>query len=120
MGVPIAIKEIFCVHGFPFEAGSDIDISNLVPAEGPFVAALKQQGCVILGITKTTEFTAATINSSKRMPWNRWDASEKRVCGGLSHGFRQHARGRHVRLRDRLGQRRLGSSACRTVRLGRL
>lgn len=86
MGIPIAVKEIFRIEGLPFGAGTDADISDLTPAEGPFVKALKQQGCVILGVTKTTEFAAATINSGKSMPWNPWDPGQKRVCGGSSHG----------------------------------
>jgi aspartyl-tRNA(Asn)/glutamyl-tRNA(Gln) amidotransferase subunit A len=86
MGLPIAVKEIFRVEGLPFGAGSDMDVSDLTPAEGPFVKALKQRGCVILGNTKSTEFAAATINSRKSMPWNPWDADVKRVCGGSSHG----------------------------------
>lgn len=86
MGIPVAVKEIFSIDGLPFGAGSDVDISNLRPAEGPFVKALRKQGCVILGSTNTTEFAAATINSSKPMPWNPWDGSRKRVCGGSSHG----------------------------------
>lgn len=86
MGVPVAVKEIFRVEGLPFGAGSEIDVSALTPAEGPFVKTLKQQGCVILGVTKTTEFAAATINSGKQAPWNPWDGNVKRVCGGSSHG----------------------------------
>lgn len=86
MGLPIAVKEIFRVDGFPFGAGTDVDIDDLRPVEGPFVNALKRQGCIVLGVTKTTEFAAATVNSGKSMPWNPWDAHTKRVCGGSSHG----------------------------------
>jgi aspartyl-tRNA(Asn)/glutamyl-tRNA(Gln) amidotransferase subunit A len=86
MGVPVAIKELFSIDGFPFGVGSDVDISHIVFNEGPFVKTIKKQGCVILGNTKTTEFAAATINSSKSMPWNPWDSRAKRVCGGSSHG----------------------------------
>ena len=86
MGVPVAIKEIFSIDGFPFGVGSDVDISDLLFNEGPFVKAIKSRGCVILGNTMTTEFAAATINCSKPMPWNPWDSSAKRVCGGSSHG----------------------------------
>lgn len=86
MGLPVAVKEIFSVDGLPFGAGTDIDIDSLRPAQGPFVDALLRQGCVVLGVTKTTEFAASTINSSKSMPWNPWDAQTMRVCGGSSHG----------------------------------
>jgi aspartyl-tRNA(Asn)/glutamyl-tRNA(Gln) amidotransferase subunit A len=86
MGVPVAIKELFGVAGLPFGAGSEIDLSDVTPAEGPFVAGLRRAGCVVLGTTSTTEFAAATINSRKPGPWNPWDAAVRRVCGGSSHG----------------------------------
>jgi len=86
MGMPIAVKEIFRLERFPFGAGTDISIDDLAPRQGAFMDALEQQGSVLLGITKTTEFAAATINSNKTMPWNPWDAAIKRVCGGSSHG----------------------------------
>ncbi|MEP7062774.1 MAG: amidase [Betaproteobacteria bacterium] len=86
MGLPVAVKEIFRVDGFPFNPGTDIDVADLVPQQGPFVSALKQQGCIVLGTTKSTEFAASTINTRKSMPWNPWDAQTKRVCGGSSHG----------------------------------
>lgn len=86
MGVPVAIKELFSIDGLPFGIGSELDISDIAFKEGPFVKTIKKQGCVILGNTKTTEFAAATINSSKPMPWNPWDSRAMRVCGGSSHG----------------------------------
>jgi aspartyl-tRNA(Asn)/glutamyl-tRNA(Gln) amidotransferase subunit A len=86
MGVPVAVKELFRVEGFAFGAGTDLDIDDLVPPQGPFVTALQRAGCIVLGVTRTTEFAASTINSSKPMPWNPWDARIKRVCGGSSHG----------------------------------
>jgi aspartyl-tRNA(Asn)/glutamyl-tRNA(Gln) amidotransferase subunit A len=86
MGLPVAIKELFRVDGLPFGAGSDVDIRDLEPAQGPFVDSLKRSGCIVLGVTGTTEFAASTINSGKPAPWNPWDATTKRVCGGSSHG----------------------------------
>lgn len=86
MGMPIAVKEIFCVEGFPFGAGTDLDIQDLVPSEGRFVGSLKRAGCIVVGVTRTTEFAAATINSGKPAPWNPSDPQTKRVCGGSSHG----------------------------------
>jgi aspartyl-tRNA(Asn)/glutamyl-tRNA(Gln) amidotransferase subunit A len=56
MGVPVAVKDLFTVNGMPTTAGSLLDVADLVPAEGPFVQALKRAGCVILGKTRTTEF----------------------------------------------------------------
>lgn len=86
MGVPIAVKEIFAVDGLPYGAGTALDLSDMAPEEGPFVKALRNAGCIILGTTHTTEFAAATINVDNPMPWNPADERVKRVCGGSSHG----------------------------------
>jgi aspartyl-tRNA(Asn)/glutamyl-tRNA(Gln) amidotransferase subunit A len=86
MGVPIAVKEIFSCHGLLYGAGTDLDLTDITPPQGPFIQKLKRAGCVILGATRTTEFAAATINVSKPMPWNPADGQVKRVCGGSSHG----------------------------------
>src|SRR5581483_3524006 len=86
MGLPVAIKQIFSVAGFPASPASRLDVANLIPQEGPFITGLKRAGVVVLGLTRTTEFAAATINTTSPAPWNPWDASVKRVCGGSSHG----------------------------------
>ena len=86
MGVPVAIKEIFAVDGLPLGANTELDFAFLSLTEGAFIKKLKRAGCVILGLTKTTEFAAATINVDKAMPWNPADPQVKRVCGGSSHG----------------------------------
>ena len=86
MGVPVAVKEIFAVDGLPYGAGTDLDLSDIAPQQGPFITRLRTAGCVILGTTRTTEFAAATINVDKPMPWNPADMAVKRVCGGSSHG----------------------------------
>jgi len=86
MGVPVAVKEIFAVDGLPYGAGTELDLTDLTPPQGPFITRLRAAGCVILGTTRTTEFAAATINVDKPMPWNPADMAVKRVCGGSSHG----------------------------------
>ena len=86
MGLPVAVKQIFSVTGLPASPASRLDVAKLIPPEGPFIAALKRFGIVVLGLTRTTEFAAATINTTTPAPWNPWDASVKRVCGGSSHG----------------------------------
>ena len=86
MGVPIAVKEIFATNGFPFGAGTELDLRPITPPQGEFMQNLRRAGCVILGTTATTEFAAATINLKKPMPWNPVDPQTKRVCGGSSHG----------------------------------
>ena len=88
MGVPIAVKDIFAVEGMPTTAGSDLDVSDLIGAEGSFVKALKRAGCVIVGKTKTVEFALGItgISAPKGTPWNPWDAETQRLPGGSSSG----------------------------------
>jgi aspartyl-tRNA(Asn)/glutamyl-tRNA(Gln) amidotransferase subunit A len=88
MGVPIAIKDIFAVKGMPVMAGSNLDLADLIGAEGPFVQALRRAGCIILGKVKTVEFALGAIGTSvpRGTPWNPWDAHTHRVPGGSSSG----------------------------------
>lgn len=86
MGVPIAVKEIIAVQGLGCSVNSSLDVTDLLPAEGPFVRALRAAGCVILGTTVSTEFALATINWNDPGPWNPVDAATRRLCGGSSHG----------------------------------
>ncbi|RPH50497.1 MAG: amidase, partial [Lysobacterales bacterium] len=86
MGVPIALKDLFSVHGMPTNAGSRVDVKDLVPPQGPFVTALARAGCVILGKTVTTEFAMGGINLTHRLPWNPCDPEIARMTGGSSHG----------------------------------
>lgn len=90
MGVPIAIKDVFTIGGYPApSAGSKIDLHDLLATEqGPFIEALRRCGVVILGVTKTVEFCLGITGVSEPMgtPWNPWDAHEHRVPGGSSSG----------------------------------
>ena len=86
MGLPIALKDLFSVRGMPMKAGSRVDVSDLVPPQGPFVTALLRAGCVVLGKTTTTEFAMGGINLTHRLPWNPCDPEIARMTGGSSHG----------------------------------
>jgi aspartyl-tRNA(Asn)/glutamyl-tRNA(Gln) amidotransferase subunit A len=88
MGVPVAIKDIFAVEGMPTTAGSHLDVSDLIGAEGRFVKSLKRAGCVILGKTRTVEFALGItgISTPQGTPWNPWDARTQRLTGGSSSG----------------------------------
>jgi aspartyl-tRNA(Asn)/glutamyl-tRNA(Gln) amidotransferase subunit A len=88
MGVPVAIKDILAVDGMPATAGSDVDVADLIGAEGTFVKSLRRAGCVILGKVKTVEFAAGGtgINYVRGTPWNPWDAETQREPSGSSSG----------------------------------
>jgi aspartyl-tRNA(Asn)/glutamyl-tRNA(Gln) amidotransferase subunit A len=81
-GIPIGIKDIFDVAGWPTRCGSAAreDVSPAT-AHAPSVQALVDGGAVILGKTTTQEFAAGTISAPARNPWN-----PGRIPGGSSGG----------------------------------
>lgn len=88
MGVPIAVKDIIAVEGFPTTNGSRYPSESLTGPEGELIKRLKRAGCVILGKTKTVEFAlgATGVNEARGTPWNAWDAENHRIPGGSSSG----------------------------------
>jgi aspartyl-tRNA(Asn)/glutamyl-tRNA(Gln) amidotransferase subunit A len=69
-GVPIGVKDIVDVAGWPTRAGSPIWEDRAPPEQdAPVVAALRRAGAIILGKTVTVEF-ACFDPSSTRNPWN--------------------------------------------------
>jgi len=55
-GVPVGVKDIFHVNGFPTRAGSTLPLELLQGAEAESVQVLKSAGALLLGKTTTTEF----------------------------------------------------------------
>jgi aspartyl-tRNA(Asn)/glutamyl-tRNA(Gln) amidotransferase subunit A len=86
MGVPVAVKDLFAIDGAPTNAGSQLDVSDLVPAQGSFVRMLQRAGCVLLGKTRTSEFALGGFNLNRAPPWNPCDANVPCMTGGSSHG----------------------------------
>lgn len=86
MGVPVAVKDLYYVEGMPLTAGSLLDVSGVVRAEGPIIQALKRGGAIILGKTWTSEFALGGINFVQRVPWNPRDPEIHRTPGGSSGG----------------------------------
>ena len=90
MGLPIAVKDIFVIDGFPMpRAGSKLDLSDLCGSkQGAFISALRRAGCVILGTTKAVEFCLGItgVSSPLGTPWNPNDMSQQRLPGGSSSG----------------------------------
>ncbi len=55
-GVPVSIKDVFFVDGFPTRAGSNLPAEVFVGAEAPCVTMLREAGAIILAKTVSTEF----------------------------------------------------------------
>ncbi|HKV58032.1 MAG TPA: amidase [Ktedonobacteraceae bacterium] len=55
-GIPVGIKDMFFVDGFPTRCGSLLPPETFVGQEGDYLKALRRAGVLILGKTVTTEF----------------------------------------------------------------
>ena len=68
-GIPVGIKDIVDVAGWPTRAGSSLRANHLATRDAPVVTRLREAGAIILGKTVTTEF-AGFDPSPTRNPWN--------------------------------------------------
>ena len=86
-GVPVTIKDIFCVAGTPSTAASRILANFTAPYTATPVARLEGAGAIMVGKVNLDEFTYGSSNESSAFqpsPRNPWDTS--RVPGGSSGG----------------------------------
>lgn len=86
-GVPVAVKDIFCVRGTHSTAGSRILESFVAPYSATPVARLEAAGAVIVGKANLDEFAFGSSSESSAFlppPGNPWDP--RRVPGGSSGG----------------------------------
>ena len=84
-GVPLGVKDIFCVEGTPSTAGSRILANFVAPYTATPVARLEAAGAITLGKLNLDEFTFGSSNESTAFrppPGNPWDP--RRVPGGSS------------------------------------
>jgi len=79
-GMPLAIKDIIDVAGWPTRAGSKLTDDRPAIADAPLVASLRAAGAILLGKAVTTEF-AWVDPPPTRNPWNH-----ARTPGGSSSG----------------------------------
>ncbi len=64
-GVPIGVKDIFRVAGFPTRAGAAVPLDGFAGPEASSVARLRQGGALILGKTITTEFAMVAPGATR-------------------------------------------------------
>ncbi len=79
-GIPVGIKDIVDVAGWPTRAGSPLRADHRAHDDAAIVARLRAAGAVVLGKTVTTEF-ASFDPPPTRNPWN-----PQRTPGGSSSG----------------------------------
>lgn len=87
-GVPVSVKDLFGVKGFPTFAGTRKQLPEQWEQEGPVITALRRQLAVITGKTHTVEFAfgGLGVNPHWKTPRNPWDSAEHRMPGGSSSG----------------------------------
>ena len=85
-GVPLAVKDLFCVEGVPSMAGSRILEGYRPPYTATAVRNLTAAGATVLGKTNMDEFAmgSSNENSGYGPVKNPWDT--ERVPGGSSGG----------------------------------
>jgi Asp-tRNA(Asn)/Glu-tRNA(Gln) amidotransferase A subunit family amidase len=79
-GIPLGIKDIFDVAGWPTLAGSRVRAGHRAASDATVVMRLREAGAILLGKTVTTEF-ASFDPPPTRNPWNL-----ERTPGGSSSG----------------------------------
>lgn len=85
-GVPVTIKDIVAMAGFPVGSGSTTSATAPCRDDAPSVARLREAGAVILGRTTTPEFgwkgmTDSPLTGVTRNPWDT-----RHTPGGSSGG----------------------------------
>jgi aspartyl-tRNA(Asn)/glutamyl-tRNA(Gln) amidotransferase subunit A len=85
-GVPLAVKDLFCIEGVPSQAGSRILDGYKPPYTATVVRQLRDAGAALLGKTNQDEFAMGSSNENSGFgpvlnPWDR-----ERVPGGSSGG----------------------------------
>ncbi len=85
-GVPLAVKDLFCVEGVPSAAASRILEGYRPPYTATAVERLRDAGAAVLGKTNMDEFAMGSSNENSGFGpvLNPWDRT--RVPGGSSGG----------------------------------
>ena len=87
-GIPVSIKDLFGVAGYPTFAGCPRELPDKWRLEGPVVRSLRRQLAVISGKTHTVQFAYGGLGANPHWgaPRNPWDAAAHRSPGGSSSG----------------------------------
>ncbi len=85
-GVPVSVKELVRVKGWPASMGSKLTARTPVDADAPAVARLREAGAVIFAQSTSSEYghkgvTDSPLNGISRNPWDT-----ERTPGGSSGG----------------------------------
>lgn len=87
-GIPVSIKDLYGVSGYPTFAGTPRPLPAKWQTEGPVVQALRRGLAPVTGKTHTVEFAFGGVGTNAHWgaPRNPWDAKRHRAPGGSSSG----------------------------------
>ena len=85
-GVPVTIKDLVWVKGWPIRSGSRATSDTPPDDDAPSVAALRDAGTVMIGLTTTPEFGWKAVTDSPLTGITRNAWSPKHTAGGSSGG----------------------------------
>lgn len=85
-GVPVTVKDVMDLQGFPTRRGSKTTDARPAAGDAPAVTGLKAAGAVIFGKTTTTEFGWKTPGDSPLHGITRNVWNPQRTVGGSSSG----------------------------------
>ncbi|MEM1343712.1 MAG: Asp-tRNA(Asn)/Glu-tRNA(Gln) amidotransferase subunit GatA [Pseudomonadota bacterium] len=91
LGIPLGIKDVYCVEGLPSQAASRILDGFVPPYESTVTAKLWQAGAVCLGKLNMDEFamgssTEHSVYGATISPWRRTGDTAPITAGGSSGG----------------------------------
>lgn len=87
-GVPVAVKDLADVAGWPTGCGSKAVDAAPAQTSATIVTRLRAAGAILLGKTQMVEFACGGwgTNAVLGTPWNPWDGETHRAPGGSSSG----------------------------------
>lgn len=87
-GLPVSVKDLYGVAGYPTFAGTRHRLPPDWEREGPVIGAVRGQLGVITGKTHTVEIAFGGLGTNPHWgtPRNPWDSETPRVPGGSSAG----------------------------------
>ena len=87
-GIPISVKDLYGVKGYPTFAGCSRELPDQWQTAGPVMRSLRKQLAVVSGKTHTVQFAFGALGTNVHWgtPRNPWDDKNHRVPGGSSAG----------------------------------
>ena len=85
-GIPVLVKEIVEVEGWPFRCGSAAFVDRVGTRDAEVVRRLRAAGAVLLGLSHSHEFAYGPTGTSNRVGPCRNPHDPERMSGGSSAG----------------------------------